>query len=93
MRCWACSHRIRLDDLVKELPIIGALVHRGCYERVTGLVATKSKPLARHFVRPLIGATEGRGARDPGRARVEERRFLPLAGRYRPAVMKRATAS
>ena len=36
MRCWACSHAIGLDDLVMELPIVGAIVHTACYERETG---------------------------------------------------------
>ena len=36
MRCWACSRPIRLTDLVNELPIVRALVHRHCYELHTG---------------------------------------------------------
>jgi hypothetical protein len=36
MRCWACPDAIVLDDLVMELPIVGAIVHRACYERETG---------------------------------------------------------
>jgi hypothetical protein len=36
MRCWACEHAIQLTDLVNELPIVGALVHRDCYEHLTG---------------------------------------------------------
>jgi hypothetical protein len=33
MRCWACSHAIKLSDEVCELPIVQALVHASCYER------------------------------------------------------------
>jgi hypothetical protein len=42
MRCWACPRAIRLGDLVNELPIVGALVHRACYERHTGTPAGRS---------------------------------------------------
>ncbi len=33
MRCWACSHPIKLVDEVALLPVANALVHRACYER------------------------------------------------------------
>jgi hypothetical protein len=36
MRCWACTNAIQLTDLVNELPIVGALVHRNCYLRLIG---------------------------------------------------------
>ena len=33
MRCWSCSHTIKLVDEVCLLPIVNAIVHRACYER------------------------------------------------------------
>jgi hypothetical protein len=42
MKCWACSSCIELGDLVNELPIVGALVHRACWERETGVSALGS---------------------------------------------------
>jgi hypothetical protein len=46
MRCWACENAIHLTDLVNELPIVGTLVHRECYERVTGEKAPLSHSLS-----------------------------------------------
>ena len=36
MRCWACSRKIDLDDIVGELPLAECLVHESCYARETG---------------------------------------------------------
>ena len=46
MRCWACDDAITLTDLVNELPIVDALVHRNCYARITGERPAWSQSLA-----------------------------------------------
>jgi hypothetical protein len=51
MRCWACSRCIHLTDLVNELPIVGALVHRGCYERQAGQAPPVSHTLSDYLFR------------------------------------------
>jgi hypothetical protein len=57
MRCWACAEAINLDDLVNELPIAGALVHKACYEWETGQPSHWAKPLRVHLtpvLTPLV---------------------------------------
>ena len=51
MKCWVCSARLMLRDVVAELPIVGALVHPGCYERVTGQPATLARTLRDYLQR------------------------------------------
>ena len=51
MRCWACGRCIHLVDLVNELPIVGALVHRACYESETGEQPPLSRPLSSWLTR------------------------------------------
>ena len=46
MRCWACSHTIKFRDEVCVLPIVNALVHRACYERVLEQPAPSSVTLS-----------------------------------------------
>lgn len=53
MRCWACGLCIHLVDLVNEMPIVGALVHRSCYEIETGYPPPTSRPLSAHLTRLL----------------------------------------
>jgi hypothetical protein len=55
MRCWACSRAIELPDLVTELPIVGALVHIGCYERETGQRPLRVRTLTQALFRWFLG--------------------------------------
>ena len=50
MRCWACPRSIGLGDVVKELPIVGTLVHAACYVRETG-EAVRVAPTLRQYLR------------------------------------------
>ena len=58
MRCWACSRAIKLPDLVTELPIVGAIVHIGCYERETSQSPLRAITLGE----ALLSATVNRDA-------------------------------
>jgi hypothetical protein len=49
MRCWACSRTIRFSDEICELPIVEALVHRGCYERELRQPAPASITLSQYL--------------------------------------------
>jgi hypothetical protein len=49
MKCWACARAIDLADPVKELPIVGALVHCECYQRETGEPAPAAPSLKKYL--------------------------------------------